>query len=100
MTTQPMSGPPAQTDGVSERSGLDPRQALDMAADRDVKPGMATSEFIGGAVATAGILISAAVSDNFQADEAWPLIALISIGYMLSRGLAKLGAGRSGRRHY
>lgn len=62
------------------------------------KPGFLTSEFILAIAASLCILAAAAASDNFQADEAWPLIAYLSIGYMISRGLAKVGGfGRDGR---
>jgi hypothetical protein len=45
-----------------------------------------------------GVLIAAAVTDNrddgqgFGARSAWLYVTLLSIGYMISRGLAKAGS--------
>ena len=45
-----------------------------------------------------GVLIAAAVTDNgddgqgFGARNAWLYVTLLSIGYMISRGLAKAGS--------
>ena len=45
-----------------------------------------------------GVLIAAAVTDNgddgqgFGAGSAWLYVTLLSIGYMISRGLAKAGS--------
>lgn len=86
--------------GGTERAGMRSENMVEKGAkaagivsDRGVKPGILTSEFISSMIAAIGVLVAAAVADNFHADEAWPLIALLSIGYMISRGLAKLGAG-------
>ena len=58
---------------------------------RESKPGFMTSEFISSMVAAIGILVAAAVADGFGAEEAWRLVAFLSIGYMISRGIAKSG---------
>lgn len=92
------------TESVTERererrSEADRRAAMRMASDRGVKPGFLTSEFLTGIVVAISILIAAAIADDFGADDAWRLVAFLAIGYMLSRGLAKLGAGWRERRH-
>jgi hypothetical protein len=53
--------------------------------------------------AVAGVLIESALVDTtrthgdyFRADKAWFFIVLLTIGYMVSRGLAKSGS----REHY
>ena len=57
----------------------------------ETKPFFLTSEFVGAVLAVAGIAITAAASDAFGAWRAWILIAAITIGYMVSRGIAKSG---------
>ena len=57
----------------------------------ETKPFFLTSEFVGSVLAIAGIAITAASSDAFGAWRAWILITAITVGYMLSRGIAKSG---------
>lgn len=57
----------------------------------ETKPFFLTSEFVGSALAIAGIAITAASSDAFGAWRAWILITAITVGYMVSRGIAKSG---------
>jgi len=57
----------------------------------ETKPFYLTSEFFGAALAIAGIAITAASSDAFGAWRAWLLITAITVGYLLSRGIAKSG---------
>ena len=57
----------------------------------ETKPFFLTSEFVGSVLAIAGIAITAASSDAFGAWRAWLLITAITVGYMVSRGIAKSG---------
>jgi hypothetical protein len=57
----------------------------------ETKPFFLTSEFVGAALVIAGIAITAAASDAFGAWRAWILISAVTIGYMVSRGIAKSG---------
>ena len=57
----------------------------------ETKPFFLTSEFVGAVLAIAGIAITAASSDAFGAWRAWILISAITVGYMVSRGIAKSG---------
>ena len=57
-----------------------------------------TSEFIAYVVTFVGILIAANViekadggRDFFTADKAWLYITILTVGYMISRGIAKAG---------
>ena len=56
-----------------------------------------TSEFGAYVIVFAGILIAANVieseggNDFFTADKAWLYITILTLGYMLSRGIAKSG---------
>jgi len=72
-----------------------------VAADRftETKAAFRTTEFIVYLVAVVGVLaVSALVGDSdgrgdvFLADKAWFYVTLLSIGYMISRGLAKAGS--------
>ena len=68
----------------------------------ETKAAFKTTEFIVYVVAVIGVLIASFVfsttnahEDYFRADRAWFFVVLLSIGYMVSRGLAK-----SGSRHH
>lgn len=62
------------------------------------KAAFKTTEFIAYVVILIGIFIASAVVDNgedgqgFGADKAWLYATLLTIGYMISRGLAKSGS--------
>ena len=70
----------------------------------ETKAAYKTTEFIVYLVAVVGVLIASAVvngngngdngsgGDYFRADRAWLYIVLLTIGYMVSRGLAKAGS--------
>ena len=69
----------------------------------ETKAAFRTTEFIMYIAAVVGVLIASAVVgtthahvDYFRADKAWFYIVLLTIGYMVSRGLAKSGS----REHY
>ena len=55
------------------------------------KPFFLTSEFLTLVATAAALLIAAAVADDFDAPHVWTLVAVLSFGYILSRGLAKRG---------
>lgn len=60
----------------------------------ETKSSYKTSELAIYVIVFLGILIASAVTDvtDFGAQEAWHFITLLSIGYFISRGLAKLGS--------
>jgi hypothetical protein len=60
----------------------------------ETKPSFKTTELIAYVVAVLGVLIASAVVDrsDFGAQEAWFYVTLLTIGYMISRGLAKAGS--------
>ncbi|WP_119066768.1 hypothetical protein [Rubrobacter indicoceani] len=65
----------------------------------ETKPSTKTTELIVWALTVIGILIAAALvgadaqgEGGFGATDAWRYIAFVSIGYMVSRGLAKAGS--------
>ena len=64
----------------------------------ETKASYKTTEFYAWIIVSVAILIAAAVTDNgddgqgFGADNAWFYVALVTIGYLISRGLAKAGS--------
>ncbi|MEU2561344.1 hypothetical protein ABZ626_18710 [Streptomyces longispororuber] len=65
---------------------------------RETKPAYKTTEMIAYVAAVIATLIASAVVgdddggvDRFAADQAWLYVTLLTIGYMISRGLAKSG---------
>lgn len=85
-----------------------PRHELDLGVDQprrlttETKSAFKTTEFIFYIVSVVGVLIASAVidatnagndnADGFGAQQAWFLVTLLTIGYMISRGLAKSGS--------
>lgn len=64
----------------------------------ETKAAYKTTEFVAFIAVVAGILISAASStgggdhvDVFKASQAWLYVSIVTLGYMISRGLAKAG---------
>jgi hypothetical protein len=58
----------------------------------ETKASTKTSEFFVYVIAAAAILIASLVVDGFNATEGWMFFTFLSIGYMISRGLAKSGS--------
>ena len=60
----------------------------------ETKASFKTTELIAYVVAVIGVLVASAVVDgeDFGAQDAWFLVTLLTIGYMVSRGLAKSGS--------
>jgi len=65
----------------------------------ETKASFKTTEFFAFLIVLAGILISAAVVDEsnnggFAAKQAWLYATILTVGYMVSRGLAKAGSSQ------
>jgi len=65
----------------------------------ETKAAFKTTEFVVYLIAVAGVLIASNLVDDadgrgdvFLADQAWLYVTLLTIGYLLSRGLAKSGS--------
>ena len=65
----------------------------------ETKAAFKTTEFVVYLVAVVGVLIASNLVDEvdgrgdvFLADKAWLYVTLLTIGYLLSRGLAKSGS--------
>lgn len=67
----------------------------------ETKAAFKTTEFIAYVVVLAGILIAGVVTeasdyagahDPFRADRVWLYATILTVGYMVSRGIAKAGS--------
>jgi hypothetical protein len=58
----------------------------------ETKASTKTSEFFVYLAAVLAVLIASLVVDGFNATEGWMFFTFLSIGYMISRGLAKSGS--------
>ena len=59
----------------------------------ETKAAFKTTELIVYVLAVVGVLIASALVDqSFGADPAWRYVTYLTIGYMISRGLAKSGS--------
>ena len=59
----------------------------------ETKAAFKTTELIVYVVAVVGVLIASAIVDTgFGADPAWRYVTYLTVGYMISRGLAKAGS--------
>ena len=59
----------------------------------ETKSAYKTTELIVYALAVLGVLIASALVDNsFGADPAWRYVTYLTVGYLISRGLAKAGS--------
>ena len=60
----------------------------------ETKPSHKTSELVAYVAAVIGVLVASAMVDrsDFGSQEAWFYFTLLTIGYLISRGLAKAGS--------
>lgn len=61
----------------------------------ETKAAFKTTELLAYVAAVVGVLVASAVSDDgtgFGPKEAWFLVSILTIGYLVSRGLAKSGS--------
>jgi hypothetical protein len=64
----------------------------------ETKGALKTTEFYVFLIISIAILVAAAVTDNgddgqgFGADHAWMYVSFVTVGYLVSRGLAKSGS--------
>jgi hypothetical protein len=92
-----------QASGRSARSGSSTGSVRVHA--EETKHALKTTEFFAYLAAVAGVLIAAAAvvgdggdgGDLFGARSAWLYITILTVGYMVSRGLAKSGSREPSR---
>jgi hypothetical protein len=88
----------------ANRSAMDaPRTRVITRRGDETKAFYKTTEFMVFIVATAGVLLASYLvkatdgrGDYFLADKAWLYVVILSVGYMVSRGLAKSGSRHHG----
>jgi hypothetical protein len=91
-TTNPTNAPAYSADAYSTDADTPRRRTT------ETKSAFKTTELVVFVLSVLGVLIAAAVTDNgddgqgFGARSAWLYVTLLSIGYMISRGLAKAGS--------
>jgi hypothetical protein len=91
-TDSTMNTPTYRADADAPRRTTEPKSGF---KTTETKSAFKTTELIVFVLSVLGVLIAAAVTDNgqgFGARSAWLYVTLLSIGYMISRGLAKAGS--------
>jgi hypothetical protein len=58
----------------------------------ETKWALKTTELVAYVATVAAVLIASAVDDSLDGRGAWQLVTALTIGYLLSRGLAKSGS--------
>src|SRR5215203_4604313 len=82
----------AATETAERRRVAAPYSDTRLARGDETKNALKTTEFFAMVAVNAAILIAAWVSDSLDNVRAWTLVAAVSIGYIVSRGLAKSGS--------
>jgi hypothetical protein len=86
---------PARADGLGHTDHAEPTPARRLATE--TKASFKTTEFFAYVAVLVGILIAAAVVDQADAGglgakQAWLYVTILTVGYMVSRGIAKSGS--------
>jgi hypothetical protein len=94
MSTQDVSGRTRGRDDDT-RAAVTPRR--DRRVSTETKAAFKTTELIAYVVTVIAVLVGAAVVDNADAGglgakQAWLYVTILTVGYMISRGLAKSGS--------
>jgi len=87
-----MATSPAASTRTNDRD-----RPVTVAKSTETKAAFKTTELIAFVVAVAGVLIAAAIVDESNAGgmgakQAWLYVTILTVGYMISRGLAKSGS--------
>ena len=73
---------------AAETGSYTPRRRI----STETKSAVKTTELIAFVVVAVTMMIASQIVDGFDALHAWFYLTLLTIGYMLSRGLAKSGS--------
>jgi hypothetical protein len=84
-----------RNDGVTHGAGNAPHRTRRLSTE--TKAAFKTTEFFAFVVVLVGVLVAAAMIDEtdaggFGARQAWLYATILTVGYMVSRGLAKSGS--------
>ena len=94
-----MATSPAATTRTNDRHDRDYGRHTTVTKSTETKAAFKTTELIAYVVATIGVLIAAAIVDESDAGglgakQAWLYVTILTVGYMISRGLAKSGSSQ------
>lgn len=79
--------------GMAGAEGDVRRRRVDRSLARtETKSAFKTTEMIAFVAVLAGVLIAGAIEDGFGARTIWLYVTILTVGYMISRGLAKSGS--------
>ena len=78
--------------GSDTRSYRPTTTAPRAAATSETKPAYKTTEMMFYVVAVIAVLIATQVVEGFAARQGWLYVTILTVGYMLSRGIAKAGS--------
>jgi hypothetical protein len=87
----------ATRETVAGDRGVDMRRTIGLVTRDETKASFMTTELYAFVASVAAILIASAQADNFDAPRSWTLVAAVTVGYMVSRGLAKSGSSHRDR---
>ncbi|MET9801535.1 hypothetical protein [Streptomyces sp. NPDC006368] len=83
----------------AHHAGVDPAGNRPRRLSTETKSALKTTEFFAYLASVVAVLIASMVVgteeghiDYFRADKAWLYIVILTVGYMISRGLAKSGS--------
>jgi len=82
---------------TTQSRGEGPSKPTHTGGSTETKAAVKTTELIAFALAVVGVLIASAVVDEADAGgigarQAWLYVTILTVGYMVSRGLAKSGS--------
>ena len=80
--------------GTDDHTDYDREAHAERRVSTETKSSYKTTEFFAYIAAVVGVLVASAIVDvsDFGTQEAWFYVTLLTIGYMVSRGLAKAGS--------
>lgn len=70
----------------------DTRTTAGRRVSTETKSSVKTTELIAYVVVSVAVLIAAQIADGLGAKDAWLFVTLLTVGYLVSRGLAKSGS--------
>jgi hypothetical protein len=80
------------TRATTDTTGAPELHRAERQKSTETKSAYKSTELIVYLVGAAAILIAGLVVDGFNATETWRYFTYLSVGYMISRGLAKAGS--------
>lgn len=81
------------TRATTDTTGAHEVHRVERQKSTEARSAYKTTEFIVYVLAVLGVLIASMIVDqSFGADPAWRYVTYLTVGYMISRGLAKAGS--------